>query len=58
MQIDKKNIGLGCGALIVNKNDEFLLLKRGNSAKNDREIWSQPGGAVEFGEKVCDAIKR
>jgi mutator protein MutT len=51
-------IGIGCGALIVNDKDEALLMKRGPKSKNEAGYWSKPGGSVEFGEKVEDAVKR
>lgn len=51
-------IGVGCGALIVNDKNETLLLKRGVKSKNEGGFWSQPGGAVEFGEAVEEAVKR
>ena len=33
-------------------------MKRGVKSKNEVGVWSKPGGAVEFGEKVEDAVKR
>ena len=51
-------IGVGCGALIINDKNEALLVKRGVKSKNEVGVWSKPGGAVEFGEKVEDAVKR
>lgn len=51
-------IGVGCGALIINDKNETLLLKRGKNSRNQAGYWSKPGGAVEFGEKIEDAIKR
>jgi len=51
-------IGVGCGALILNDKNETLLVKRGVNSKNEAGVWSKPGGAVEFGEKVEDAVKR
>lgn len=51
-------IGVGCGALIMNDKNETLLLKRGTKSKNQAGYWSKPGGAVEFGEKIKDAIRR
>lgn len=51
-------IGVGCGALIVNDKKETLLLKRGAESRNQAGFWSKPGGTVEFGEKIEDAIKR
>jgi mutator protein MutT len=51
-------IGIGCGALIINDNNETLLMKRSPMSKNEIGFWSKPGGAIEFGEKVQDAVKR
>lgn len=51
-------IGVGCGALIINDNNETLLLKRTLKSRNQAGFWSKPGGGVEFGEKVEDAVKR
>lgn len=51
-------IGVGCGALIINNKNETLLLKRGAKSRNQAGYWSKPGGTVEFGEKIGDAIKR
>jgi len=51
-------IGIGCGALIFNKNEEVLLLKRTPKTRNEAGFWSKPGGGVEFGEKIEDAVKR
>lgn len=58
MKPGKDYIGVGCGALILNDKDEALLIRRGPLAKNDVGFWNQPGGGVEFGEKVADAIVR
>ena len=43
-------------ALIFNDNGEILLVKRG--AEPGKGLWSIPGGAVELGEKLEDALKR
>ncbi len=51
-------IGVGCGALIINNKNETLLLKRGAKSRNQAGFWSKPGGTVEFGEKIEDAIIR
>lgn len=51
-------IGVGCGALIINKKSEVLLQKRGSKSKNEIGFWTKPGGAVEFGEKVENTVKR
>ena len=49
-------IGVGVGGVIINDSNKILLLLR----KNDPEAgcWSIPGGSVEFGEKVEDALVR
>jgi len=51
-------VGVGTGALIINENQEFLLIRRGPKAKNDTGVWERPGGEVEFGEKIEDAVRR
>ncbi|HLD78475.1 MAG TPA: NUDIX domain-containing protein [archaeon] len=51
-------IGVGCGALILNGKGETLLMKRGPKSKNEAGFWSKPGGTVELGELVEDAIRR
>lgn len=48
----KDYIGIGCGAVIVNENDEILLLQRTNGQ------WGKPGGKIEFGETIEDGVKR
>jgi mutator protein MutT len=51
-------IGVGVGAVIVNERGEIFLSKRGPKARNERGAWEFPGGAVEFGERLADALKR
>ena len=51
-------IGVGVGAVILNDEDKFFLAKRGNDARNERHKWEFPGGSVEFGEKIEDAVLR
>lgn len=46
---------LGVGALIF-ENDSILLVERGREPL--KGLWSLPGGAVEVGEKLDDAIRR
>lgn len=51
-------IGVGVGTIIVNDTGQLFLAKRGNEAKNERGSWEFPGGSVEFGETLAQALKR
>ena len=51
-------IGVGVGAIIVDDGGRLFLARRGPLAKNERGLWEFPGGSVEFGEKLADALKR
>jgi mutator protein MutT len=44
-------------AVIVNEKGNFLLSKRRSNVK-EWQKWEVPGGIVEFGESVEDAVKR
>lgn len=46
---------LGVGALVF-EGDEILLVQRGKEPLAD--YWSLPGGAVETGERLEEALKR
>ncbi|MBT3249859.1 MAG: NUDIX domain-containing protein [Candidatus Pacebacteria bacterium] len=56
--IGKDCIGVGVGALIFNEEGKMLLALRGQKAKNEVGKWEIPGGAVEFGETIEQALKR
>lgn len=56
MKKGRDYIGVGVGAVIINDNEEILLLLRKKSPESGR--WTIPGGSVEFGERVEDAIIR
>lgn len=51
-------IGVGAGAVIFNAQNEIFLAKRGNEARNEKYRWEFPGGGVEFGETLSDALRR
>lgn len=51
-------IGVGVGAAIFNNDGRLFLTLRGKKAKNERGKWEIPGGGVEFGETLEDAIIR
>jgi len=46
---------VGIGAVIV-KDNKVLLIKR--AGEPGRGLWSIPGGLVELGEKIKDAVRR
>jgi len=51
-------IGVGVGALIVDDQGRLFLSRRGVEAKNERGLWEFPGGSVEYGEKLAEALRR
>lgn len=51
-------IGVGVGAVIINDQGKIFLAKRGQKSRNERGLWQIPGGGVEFGETLEDALKR
>lgn len=51
-------IGVGVGALIVDGQGRLFLAQRGPKAQNERGLWEFPGGSVEFGETLADALRR
>ena len=58
MQAGKDYIGVGVGAMVFNDEGEVFLAQRGAKAKNERGTWEFPGGSVEYGERLADAVKR
>ncbi|MEI7961003.1 MAG: NUDIX domain-containing protein [archaeon] len=53
-----KFILVGCGALIINDKNEVLLLLRSKDLENEGGMWARPGGKLEFGETVEEAVAR
>jgi 8-oxo-dGTP diphosphatase len=51
-------IGVGVGAIIVDSDGRLFLARRGPKAKNERGLWEFPGGSVEFGETLAEALGR
>ena len=51
-------ICVGVGAVIVGDGDRLFLARRGSEAKNERGLWEFPGGSVEFGETLAEALRR
>ena len=56
MVIGKDYIGVGCGAFILNENNELLLQQRKKSP--EAGYWSIPGGRLEMFETFEEAVKR
>ena len=51
-------IGVSAGAMIFNNRGELFLSKRSQNCKNERGHWEMPGGSVEFGETLAQAVGR
>lgn len=51
-------IGVGVGAILVDERGRLFMAQRGPKAKNERGLWEFPGGSVEFGERLADALRR
>ncbi|MGE5123680.1 MAG: NUDIX domain-containing protein, partial [Acidobacteriaceae bacterium] len=51
-------IGVGVGAVIVDARGRLFLSRRGPASRNERGLWEFPGGSVEWGEKLAEALKR
>lgn len=49
-------IGVGVGGVVINDENKILMVLRNKSP--EKECWSIPGGAVEFGEKLETAVIR
>lgn len=51
-------IGVGVGAVILDGEGRLFLAHRGPDAKNERGLWEFPGGTVEYGETLVEALRR
>ncbi|MCP4405814.1 MAG: NUDIX domain-containing protein [bacterium] len=54
----KDYIGVGVGAIVFNDDGKVFLAERGPQATNERGHWEFPGGRVEFGEILMEAVIR
>ena len=52
---ETKKTAIGVGAVVF-RGDEVLLIKRGKDPFKGQ--WSIPGGGLEYGEKIVDAVIR
>ncbi len=51
-------VGIGVGAIVINSEGKVFVEQRGPLASDDQFLWGWPGGEVEFGETLEQAIKR
>jgi len=51
-------IGVAVGAIVFNDAGEVFLSQRGPNATNERGTWEFPGGKIDYGERLQDALKR
>ena len=51
-------IGVGVGAIMIDQDGRIFLARRGPKAKNEQGLWEFPGGSVEFGETLAEALQR
>jgi ADP-ribose pyrophosphatase YjhB (NUDIX family) len=58
MKAGRDYIGVGVGAMVFDGEGHVFLAQRGARAKNERGCWEFPGGAVEYGERLADAVQR
>ena len=58
MMRGKDYIGVGVGAVIIDEQGRLFFARRGPQAKNERGLWEFPGGSVEFGETLANALQR
>lgn len=55
--IMKKPLGVA-GKAIIRKNDNILLLRRSQSSGFDPGLWELPGGKIDYGENLKEAVQR
>jgi 8-oxo-dGTP diphosphatase len=54
----KNHIQVGVGAIVMNEQGQLFLAQRGHNVAHEQGYWEFPGGAVEFGEGLVDAVRR
>lgn len=51
-------VGVGVGAIVFNQEGKVFLSQRGPQAGNEQGTWEFPGGKVDFGETLVEAVTR
>lgn len=58
MNGEKPAVQVGVGAVVTDTARALFLARRGAGARNEAGTWEFPGGGVEFGERLEEAIRR
>jgi 8-oxo-dGTP diphosphatase len=51
-------VGVGVGAVVINRKGKYFLTKRGKRARNEVGKWEFPGGGLEYGDTLKDTVIR
>jgi len=51
-------LGVAAKAIVVDDDGDVLLIKRSPRSKVDPLTWDLPGGKMDFGERLTDALER
>lgn len=51
-------IGVGVGGVVVDAEGRVFLARRGPQATNECDLWEFPGGTLDYGERLRDALVR
>ena len=51
-------LGVGAGAYVFDDRGRVLLVRRADDSKSEPGMWARPGGTVELGEGVEEALAR
>lgn len=58
MEPGKDYTGSASGVVLLNEQNEIFLMRRTAKTRNDHNLWSIPGGKIEYQEKAIDAAVR
>ena len=53
----EKPLGVA-GKAIIRKDSEILLLQRSSKSGFDPGLWELPGGKIDYGENLVEALER